>query len=614
MPRKAHIFGISMVLNASVERLWPYLSDTDRTNRLLGLPASEQAITTPDYRRNISGHFMGLPVQWHETPFEWMFERFFEVARHFDAPFPIASLITRTSLHAIDAEHTRVDVEVRLRQRNPRGGHPAKLFPQHVFLRDMRRLYQQLAVLAVTGPEYIVLPAEKPPELNQASLRHALGRIGEFGIAPGLIEKISQFVQTADDPDVIKMRPFVLADRWQEPRMDVLRAFLYGTRVGLFELEWDIICPNCRGISERIQGLDSLKPESHCPSCLIRYDVDFEESVELRFSINADIREAQDMTYCVGGPATTRHIRCQLWLQPEEQRQIMLRLDQGSYRLRVWQLPISTTFEVTPAADAQPSLSLTLTQQDIQRSAARIQEQEEVAIGLHNATEQALLFAIEQSAWTSQAASAALVTSLEEFRQLFSSEVLAPGMDVSIRSLTFLFSDLKDSTQIYDNIGDSPAYARVRDHFTILRGIIAQHNGALIKTIGDAVMAVFRSSDDALRAALAIQQDFKNGPIARSNPQLSVKLGMHAGPCIAVNANGVLDYFGSTVNIAARVQSESVGGDIVLTDTIMQAPGTAIILSGITYAQEQFERDLKGISRRFTLFRVLPQILTVDNY
>lgn len=53
---------------------------------------------------------------------------------------------------------------------------------------------------------------------------------------------------------------------------------------------------------------------------------------------------------------------------------------------------------------------------------------------------------------------------------------------------------------------------------------------------------------------------------------MRVKLGLHSGPCIAVNANNLLDYFGSTVNIAARVQNESIGGDIVLTDALTGDP------------------------------------------
>jgi class 3 adenylate cyclase len=211
---------------------------------------------------------------------------------------------------------------------------------------------------------------------------------------------------------------------------------------------------------------------------------------------------------------------------------------------------------------------------------------------------------IEQTAWSAQAASAALVTSLAEFRQLFSAEVLAPGLGIAVKTLTFLFSDLKDSTRIYEEVGDSPAYARVRDHFDVMRDIIARHRGALVKTIGDAVMAVFSRADDGVRAALEIQRTFTEGEIARGNPALRVKLGLHRGPCIAVNANDLLDYFGSTVNIAARAQGESLGGDIVLTETVIADPVVREVLEDAMPGIESFRRDLKGITQSPELHRL----------
>src|SRR5205823_2930047 len=163
---------------------------------------------------------------------------------------------------------------------------------------------------------------------------------------------------------------------------------------------------------------------------------------------------------------------------------------------------------------------------------------------------------------------------------------------ISIRNLTFLFSDLKGSTMLYDSIGDSPAYARVRDHFDVMKAIIARWRGALVKTIGDAVMAVFSSAEDAVEASLEIQREFIAGEIATGNPALHVKLGLHRGPCIAVNANDLLDYFGSTVNIAARVQNESVGGDIMMTDEIISDPGVRQVLDREAPYVETFQRQL----------------------
>jgi class 3 adenylate cyclase len=396
------------------------------------------------------------------------------------------------------------------------------------------------------------------------------------------------------------MRPFALADAWGAARLDVLRLFLYATRAGMLDLEWDVICPNCRGASMRATTLSDLSRDAHCTSCNIRYDVNFDESVELRFSVNPDIREAIDMPYCIGGPANTRHIMSQLWLPPRSTKELQLRLPPGAYRLRSRQLPAVASIE----ASAGPRTTHVRFGEDIIEAETPALNSGDATLTLENTTGSSLLVVLEQSAWSAQAASAALVTALAEFRQLFSSEVLAPGLGVSIRNLTFLFSDLKDSTAIYDTIGDSPAYARVRDHFDVMNRIIADWRGALVKTIGDAVMAVFPSVEDAIAASLEIQREFTAGEIARGNPALKVKLGLHRGPCIAVNANDLLDYFGSTVNIAARVQAASVGGDIVVTHEILADPGVQRVVERAAPTIESFERELKGFSQAFTLYRL----------
>lgn len=603
-------FSTSLIIEAPLEQLWPLLSDTDRINRLLHLPPSEQVEPNADLSRTIRGHFVGVPVSWREFPFEWVFEQWFEVTRAFDAPFPVEQLVTRTLFTTLGASQTRVEVQVELAPRNIIGGQPARLFIEQKFLRDMRRIYRQLGDLAIAAGKVIIPPGRRPT-VNTGRLERGATRLRQFGVRQALIQRLTNHLAMADDLDVIKMRPFALADQWEEPRVEVLRLFLYATRSGLLDLEWDVICPGCRGASSRLPKLGDLINEAHCPSCNIRYDVDFEESVELRFSVSPDIRDAADISYCIGGPANTRHIVTQLWLEPGANKQVRVRLTPGSYRLRSRQFPGRALLEVTE--QGQQAMQVRFNGQEIVIPNHELLEGE-ITLDLVNESPASLLIILEQSAWNLQAVSAAFVTSLDEFRQLFSSEVLAPGLGIAIRNLTFLFSDLKDSTAIYDRIGDSPAYARVRDHFDVMRSIIGRHSGALVKTIGDAVMAVFRSSEDALEAAIEMQQEFIAGEIARGNPSLRVKLGLHRGPCIAVNANDLLDYFGSTVNIAARVQSESIGGDIVLTEAMLSDPGVQQVIIEYQPETETFERTLKGFNQVFTLSRLWVRVPSADEH
>jgi class 3 adenylate cyclase len=144
-------------------------------------------------------------------------------------------------------------------------------------------------------------------------------------------------------------------------------------------------------------------------------------------------------------------------------------------------------------------------------------------------------------------------------------------------------------------------------HFDVLREAIAQENGALVKTIGDAVMAVFRRPAGALRAFLKAQQVLASPPEGRR--PLLLKVGIHTGPCIAVTLNGRLDYFGCTVNLAARLEGLSSGGDVVISEAVHADPEIAELLHGpgAELTARPFEVTLKGFDEeQFELWRVAP--------
>jgi len=145
--------------------------------------------------------------------------------------------------------------------------------------------------------------------------------------------------------------------------------------------------------------------------------------------------------------------------------------------------------------------------------------------------------------------------------------------------VTLLFSDLKGSTALYDAIGDAAAYGLVREHFAYLAAIVREHDGAIVKTIGDAVMAAFHEPLQGLRAAIAMQERVAAFNAGHNAPVV-LKLGLHEGPCIAVNLNDRLDYFGGTVNLAARLQGESRGGDVVISAPLAAIAEAAAVMAG----------------------------------
>ena len=160
--------------------------------------------------------------------------------------------------------------------------------------------------------------------------------------------------------------------------------------------------------------------------------------------------------------------------------------------------------------------------------------------------------------------------------------------------MAVLFTDLRHSTRLYRQIGDAPAFGLVIDPFAVLRGAVEAEGGAVVKTIGDAVMAAFRRPVAALRAVLAAQSALAV-PQGGGRPPL-LQAGIHYGPCIAVTLNERLDYFGSTVNIAARLEALSSGSDVVISGAVRDDPEVAALLQGGTGLRASaLEAALKGL-------------------
>jgi class 3 adenylate cyclase len=275
----------------------------------------------------------------------------------------------------------------------------------------------------------------------------------------------------------------------------------------------------------------------------------------------------QEPVFCVGSPHRTPHIILQHRLEPGAQQLFTPRLEPGRHRLRAHDIRGGYALQVVDNGGACDT-TLRITEQGWPSEELALAPAPTIAI--ENATSAPQQFVLERTAWSDQATTAAEVIALQVFRDLFSNEALRPGERITVGNMTVLFTDLRKSTQLYQEIGDAPAFGLVMNHFDVLKAAIADEGGAIVKTIGDAVMAVFRRPLGALRAALRAQRILANPP--QPVRPLLLKVGIHTGPCIAVTLNERLDYFGSTVNIAARLTSLSAGEDIVISDAMNSDP------------------------------------------
>jgi class 3 adenylate cyclase len=185
------------------------------------------------------------------------------------------------------------------------------------------------------------------------------------------------------------------------------------------------------------------------------------------------------------------------------------------------------------------------------------------------------------------------------FRDIYRNDTLDVDQGLKLTSLTILFTDLKGSTELYDRVGDLVAYDLVREHFRVLHEIVASEAGAVVKTIGDAVMATFPTSDRALSAALRMRESVR----AIKN-DLLIKIGIHEGPCLAVTLNDRLDYFGQTVNIAARVQGLADSQAIWVTKPVVENPQVAKMLEVSKLTPAAQHATLRGVADKMTIYQI----------
>jgi class 3 adenylate cyclase len=592
---KELVYRLDLELSSSPEQLWPLVADTDRFNRDSGIPPVQRVVTGRNARRRLRLSRLGVAVEWEEEPFEWVRPHRFSVIRRYSRG-PIELLRTSARLEPRPGGGTLLVYEVRVRARNVFGKLAAQL--EIGVLRSRRfaavlRGYDKR--IAVSGS---VVPPLRPTLAPGGRERLAAARAALLGagVDADLVERLCHLVQHGDDQSLQRLRPYVLADAWGWTRRDVLAACLQATRAGLLDLRWQLLCPLCRGPAATGETLDAAGNALHCETCRIDFSADLQRSVELTFAPTAVIRAVQPLEFCVGGPQLTPHILVQQLVEPKATRVVDVSLEPGRYRLRA----LAASGGVEVACEAGGARETTVHVDAGGWRPTSIHLATDAVLTLVNAGDDEQLFVLERTEWADDAATAAEVTVLQVYRDLFAAEALRLHAPISVERLTVVFTDLRGSTRFYREIGDAPAFGSVLDHIALLRQVVAAEDGAVVKQMGDAIMAVFVRPVSALHAMFEAQRRVAGRPLA-------LKVGIHSGRCIAVNQNGVLDYFGSTVNLAARLVALASGDDLVVSGAILDDPE----VRALGLQAERVEAVVRGFEDEApSLWRVLPSRVT----
>jgi len=579
-------------LRSKRDDLWPLVTDTDLLNRLSGM----NEIHMEPHESGGAARFLvrtsldGFPVQYLEEPYEWTSPSWFQIRREM-LTGPTAWLRMRFQLE--EAPNGGTDFTLEL-----------KLFPKFLLLVPVakilgaRRMRIMGEVITRIDQEYRrsgkrVQPTEA--YLDRRALERAATALEDVDEA--IRKPLVELVHTGQDAELLRLRPFELADRWGQERGPVLNACLRAVQEGLLELNWDLVCPSCQTSASRVDHLWELSKQGHCQLCAIDFDLPMDQAVEATFQPSPAIRRVEEVQFCSGGPARTPHVLSQHVLRrgtevevqaPAQPMRLRLFI-RGGERIDVRVLEGGPERVAVVLGGAPPEELVVGTR-------GHLRVRSELAEDLH--------IKLEIPDWQSQAATAFHLSTNAIFRRQFSSEVLAPGTSLKVASVALLFSDLTGSTALYSREGDASAYALVREHFDLLEACIAEHDGTIVKTIGDAIMAAFVSEDQALACALDMLRVWPRFQRDRETARdVWLKIGVHAGPCYAVTANDLLDYFGQTVNVAARLQGAAKPHEIVVRADLAQRAEEDGLL-GDASVTERFEAELKGVDDAPKLARV----------
>lgn len=584
------------------EQLWPVLADTNRFNEAMGLPpyALEEAPqANGTVRRRGRGKTAGFVLEWDEKPYEWVSGRHFRQSRVFTKG-PFRRFGPVFDLEADGNGGSRVTYTLEWEPLSLVGRVFGARLATQAGESVGRRVLEAVAFTRSDHPPERLTPFVLPePQLPQGARERATAMAREIDRNPygnGLGARLVDLVLHGMAADLTHLRPKALARNLDIPPRAAIEACLAGVKAGLLSMKWDLLCPNCRGAKVSVATLAELPHGAHCSSCNIDYDREFERNVELTFAPAAAVRPLPSDRFCLSGPMETQHVAVQVLLSPGERRTVAVELPPGSYRLRT--LHPSESVDVEYHGGPLPSVRIS--ESGVQTYPADPGNESGTVTFVNDAGFE-LAALIEERTWTRDALTAPEVITLQAFRDLFAEATLRPGDDAGVSQVALVFTDLRGSTALYERVGDAAAYNLVREHFTLLAAIVREHDGAVVKTIGDAVMASFTDPAQAVRAALAMQEGVASS--APADRDLVLKVGVHSGPCVVVTLNDRLDYFGSTVNMAARLQGQSAGDDIVLSHVVASDPAVRELLAALPQRRETVA--LKGFAEPVGFVRLL---------
>ncbi|HSS69621.1 MAG TPA: adenylate/guanylate cyclase domain-containing protein [Casimicrobiaceae bacterium] len=449
------------------------------------------------------------------------------------------------------------------------------------------------------------------------------------------VDAIEKLVHDGKDRQLCRVNAIDFAAKTSLDEELMIAAFLHAARLGIFEISWNVLCPGCGGVLDAASSLKSVNQSEYaCALCACGYEPTLDEMVEVTFTVNPRVRKIAAHNPDQLPPA--EYCRQMFWSSGvdlpelsfekmlEEITLEMVELPPGEKALLSLVLPAEFVIVFDPVTHTaqfidvkgEPTrerqlLSIVFSRAHAPTTTLTMQPGP-LRLTLENRTDLRLVPGVyvanqimhDLLGRRKPFLTAKRLLSNQTFRDIYRTDTLDVDQRLKITSLTFLFTDLKGSTDLYERVGDLVAFDIVKEHFRVLHEIIAAESGAVVKTIGDAVMATFPTPDRAVAAALRIREAMLRLNEKHQSEDLLLKIGIHEGPCLAVTLNDRQDYFGQTVNIASRVQALAVSRTILATGSVVDYPQASELLETDGIKPTQRRLPLRGIAEELAVYEI----------
>ena len=547
----------------SADKIWPAISNTDFLMKSIGeSPVMPMNLRFIERARISSDHFESLDLkcrekyQW-EAPYHLSIKRF-----NSDGYFRQLHI----SIHLTD---TPLGCDVSIRFKGRTNGLTGKLIAYRSFSNSSRNRYVKL--LSSHGYK-AAIDSEGPVIRNSSTVRlsdswnKCFSRLTENGVDPDLSIKLIRLLQTSDDQQLKRLYPIRLSEIWGRSLQDVLKMMFQASKLDILDHSWIVDCPQCRQPAKNFTKLSGVSPGVSCDACGHEFETDLHRSVQLTFSPNHTVREKSNLTFALSNPTHNSNIRLKTYLEPGQIRIIKVDLNRGRYKITDSKSESVTYIDVEPDGNSNASIIFF----DGDADTRNLTLSSEPNLILYNKSRYPLTVECEDLNHEMYKISPIEVTAQPTYCNLFPGELLQEKEQVAAKDLTVLFTDLSNSSDIYNTRGDDSATGLVMNHFDVLEAMINSERGAIVKTNGDSVMALFPKPVYAVRAFQKAQEAFKNQ--AETQRSILLKGGIHTGDCVSVILNNRIDYFGSTVNIASRLVEYAKPEEVIISNSSYLCP------------------------------------------